>query len=76
MHLPDYHGGSIVNLMRSIEGALDARPCDAAAAYAELEGRTGLCRHDTALLPAPRGSGIISPWACTAVLARRRCMCR
>ncbi|MGP1676697.1 MAG: alkaline phosphatase family protein [Burkholderiales bacterium] len=36
MHLPDYHGGSIVNLMRSIERALDARPCDAAAAYPEL----------------------------------------
>lgn len=36
MHLPDYHGGSIVNLMRSIERALDARPCEAAAAYPEL----------------------------------------
>ncbi|MBE0621266.1 MAG: alkaline phosphatase family protein [Burkholderiales bacterium] len=36
MHLPDYHGGSIVNLMRSIERALDARPCAAAAAYPEL----------------------------------------
>src|SRR3990172_2094222 len=36
MELPDYHGGSIVNLMRSIEHALDARPCDAAAAYPEL----------------------------------------
>jgi hypothetical protein len=36
MHLPDYHGGSIVNLMRSIEGALDAKPSDAAAAYPEL----------------------------------------
>ncbi len=37
MHLPDYHGGSIVNLMRSIERALDARPCAAAAAYPELD---------------------------------------
>ena len=36
MVLPDYRGGSIVNLMRSIERALDARPCDAAAAYPEL----------------------------------------
>jgi len=36
MELPDYHGGSIVNLMRSIERALDARPSDAAAAYPEL----------------------------------------
>jgi type I phosphodiesterase/nucleotide pyrophosphatase len=36
MELPHYHGGSIVNLMRSIEGALDARPCDAASAYPEL----------------------------------------
>jgi len=36
MELPDYHGGSIVNLMRSIERALDARRCDAAAAYPEL----------------------------------------
>src|SRR5487761_1893152 len=36
MHLPDYHGGSIVNLMRSIERALDARACAAAAAYPEL----------------------------------------
>jgi len=36
MHLPDYHGGSIVNLMRSIERALDARPCAAAAAYPDL----------------------------------------
>ena len=36
MHLPDYHGGSIVNLMRSIEGVLDARACAAAAAYPEL----------------------------------------
>ena len=36
MELPDYHGGSIVNLMRSIERALDARPCEAAAAYPEL----------------------------------------
>lgn len=36
MELPDYRGGSIVNLMRSIERALDARPCDAAAAYPEL----------------------------------------
>src|SRR5450759_2925176 len=36
MELPDYHGGSIVNLMRSIERALDARPCDAAQAYPEL----------------------------------------
>lgn len=36
MELPDYHGGSIVNLMRSIERALEARPCDAAAAYPEL----------------------------------------
>ena len=35
MELPDYHGGSIVNLMRSIERALDARHCDAAAAYPE-----------------------------------------
>jgi len=37
MHLPDYHGGSIVNLMRSIEGALDSRPCAAAAAYPQLD---------------------------------------
>ena len=37
MELPDYHGGSIVNLMRSIERALDARPCDAALAYPELQ---------------------------------------
>ena len=36
MELPDYQGGSIVNLMRSIEGALDARACAAAAAYPEL----------------------------------------
>ena len=36
MELPDYHGGCIVNLMRSIERALDARPCEAAAAYPEL----------------------------------------
>jgi hypothetical protein len=36
MELPDYHGGSIVNLMRSIERALDARACAAAAAYPEL----------------------------------------
>jgi Type I phosphodiesterase / nucleotide pyrophosphatase len=36
MELPDYHGGSIVNLMRSIERALDARPGEAAAAYPEL----------------------------------------
>jgi predicted AlkP superfamily pyrophosphatase or phosphodiesterase len=36
MELPDYHGGSIVNLMRSIEGALGARPCDAASAYPQL----------------------------------------
>ena len=36
MELPDYHGGSIVNLMRSIERALDARPSDAASAYPEL----------------------------------------
>src|SRR5487761_2453755 len=36
MHLPDYHGGSIVNLMRSIERALDARACAAAAAYPDL----------------------------------------
>ena len=37
MELPNYHGGSIVNLMRSIERAYDARPCDAAAAYPELD---------------------------------------
>ena len=37
MELPDYHGGSIVNLMRSIERALEARPCAAAQAYPELE---------------------------------------
>jgi hypothetical protein len=37
MELPDYHGGSIVNLMRSIERALDAKPCDAALAYPELQ---------------------------------------
>jgi hypothetical protein len=37
MHLPDYHGGSIVNLMRSIEGALEARPCDEALVYPELQ---------------------------------------
>jgi type I phosphodiesterase/nucleotide pyrophosphatase len=36
MELPDYHGGCIVNLLRSIERALDARPCDAASAYPEL----------------------------------------
>ena len=36
MQLPDYHGGSIVNLMRSIERALDARPSAAAAAYPEM----------------------------------------
>jgi hypothetical protein len=36
MELPDYHGGSIVNLVRSIEHALGARPCAAAAAYPEL----------------------------------------
>ena len=36
MELPDYHGGSIVNLMRSLEGALDARQCEAAAAYPQL----------------------------------------
>ena len=37
MELPDYHGGSIVNLMRSVEGALGARACAAAAAYPELD---------------------------------------
>lgn len=37
MHLPDYHGGSIVNLMRSIEGALDARPCAGAEPYPQLQ---------------------------------------
>lgn len=36
MELPDYRGGSIVNLMRSIEGGLGAKPCEAAAAYPEL----------------------------------------
>ena len=36
MELPDYHGGSIVNLMRSIERGLGARPCEAASAYPEL----------------------------------------
>jgi hypothetical protein len=36
MELPDYHGGSIVNLMRSIERALGARPCVAAQVYPEL----------------------------------------
>lgn len=36
MELPDYHGGSVVNLVRSIERALGARPCAAAAAYPEL----------------------------------------
>jgi len=36
MHLPDYDGASIVNLMRSIERALDAGPGDATAAYPEL----------------------------------------
>lgn len=41
MHLPDYHGGSIVNLVRSIERALDARPCVAAAAYPELNALPG-----------------------------------
>lgn len=35
MELPDYHGGSIVNLMRSIESGLGARPGDAASAYPE-----------------------------------------
>jgi len=37
MELPNYHGGCIVNLMRSIEAALGARPCPAAAAYPELD---------------------------------------
>lgn len=37
MELPDYRGGSIVNLMRSIERGLGARPCEAAAAYPELK---------------------------------------
>jgi hypothetical protein len=37
MELPDYHGGSIVNLMRSIERTLGARPCAAALAYPELQ---------------------------------------
>ena len=37
MELPDYHGGSIVNLMRSIERAFDARPCEGALAYPELQ---------------------------------------
>lgn len=46
MELPDYHGGSIVNLMRSIEGALNARPCADAAAYPQLRA-----------LPAPALAG-------------------
>jgi hypothetical protein len=33
MELPDYRGGSVVNLMRSIERALGARPCEDALAY-------------------------------------------
>jgi hypothetical protein len=37
MELPDYHGGSVVNLMRSIERGLGARQCDAALAYPELQ---------------------------------------
>ena len=37
IELPDYQGHSIVNLMRSIERGLDARPCAAAAAYPELQ---------------------------------------
>jgi len=37
MELPNYHGGSIVNLMRSIERAFDARPSAAALAYPELQ---------------------------------------
>ena len=36
MELPDYRGGSIVNLMRSIEAALDASACADAADYPEL----------------------------------------
>ena len=36
MELPDYRGGSIVNLMRSIERGLDAKTCAAAQAYPEL----------------------------------------
>ena len=41
MLVPDYRGGSIVNLMRSIERALDARPCAAASAYPELDALPG-----------------------------------
>ena len=41
MERPDYHGGSIVNLMRSIERALGATPCEAAAAYPELNALPG-----------------------------------
>lgn len=41
MELPNYHGGSIVNLMRSIERGLDAAPCAAAAAYPELGALPG-----------------------------------
>ena len=37
MELPDYQGGSIVNLMRSIERGLGARPCATASAYPELQ---------------------------------------
>ncbi len=36
MHLPDYRGASIVNLMRSIELALGARSCVGAELYPEL----------------------------------------
>lgn len=36
MERPDYRGASIVNLMRSIERALEAKPCEAAAAYPDL----------------------------------------
>ena len=36
MELPDYYGGSIVNLMRSIERALGANPCGAAEVYVPL----------------------------------------
>ena len=41
MERPDYHGGSIVNLMRSIERGLDATPCAAAAAYPESTALPG-----------------------------------
>lgn len=46
MELPEYHGGSIVNLMRSIERALDAQPSDPALAYPELQALPALALAD------------------------------